>query len=84
MSLAATKGYSLVGVESAGVNAFFVRNDVMGSLRAESVDQAFRYSHVRQSRDPEGRLSYLGIEACRELIRGMPVVNVLTGNVEPF
>ena len=83
-SLASTKGYSLVGVESAGVNAFFVRNDVMGDLSALSIDQAFVHSHVRQSRDREGKLDYLTPDQSREVIRGLPVVNVLTGAIEPF
>ena len=56
----------------------------MGDLSALSVDQAFIRSHVRQSRDREGKLDYLTPDQSREVIRGLPVVNVLTGAIEPF
>jgi hypothetical protein len=81
--LAARKGYSLVAAESAGVNAFFVRNDLIeGNVSALTVDQAFVESMVRQSRDPSGRLNYLEREERYAEIKGMPVVNVETGETE--
>jgi hypothetical protein len=81
--LAARKGYSLVAVESAGVNAFFVRNDLVGgTVSAVTVEQAFVDSMVRQSRDPSGRLNYLKREDRYAEIKGLPVVNVETGAVE--
>ena len=81
--LAALKGYSLVGTESAGVNAFFVRTDVLGAgLKTLTVDEAFMESRVRQSRDRDGRLDYLRPESRYSVIRGMPVVNVETGVME--
>jgi hypothetical protein len=81
--LAAQKGYSLIGTESAGVNAFFLRNDLVSSnVPALSVAEAFTPSRVRQSRDPEGRLNYLDHEGRLALIAGLPVVNVETGETE--
>ena len=81
--LAARKGYSLVGTESAGVNAFFVRNDLVGNdVPSRTVEEAFTESRVRQSRDREGRLDYLDREARYAAITGMPVVNVETGEME--
>lgn len=83
--LAAQKGYSLVATESSGVNAFFVRNDVLGDeLRARSVAEAFHDTNVRQSRGPDGKLDYLNAANRAKAIRGMPVVNVETGMVEGF
>lgn len=82
--LAAQKGYSLVGTESAGVNAFFVRNDVMGSLQALTVAEGYTEAWVRQSRDEAGKLNYLSGTARNAAIRGMPVVNVETGEMEQF
>ncbi|MEP6618959.1 MAG: hypothetical protein ABJE47_06585, partial [bacterium] len=80
---AARKGYSLVGTERAGVNAFFVRNDLLGTnVRTLSVEEAFTESHVRQSRNREGRLDFLRPEARYEVIKGLPVVNVETGALE--
>jgi hypothetical protein len=81
--LAAKKGYSLVGTENTGTNAFFVRTDLLGAdVKALSVDEAFVESRVRQSRDREGRLDYLPAEARFAAIKGLPVVNVETGALE--
>lgn len=81
--LAGQKGYTLVGTESAGVNAFFVRNDLVERCAfATSVEVAFTESPVRQSRDQRGRLSYLDRAASLDAIRGLPVVNVETGATE--
>jgi hypothetical protein len=81
--LASRKGYSLVCTGSAGVNAFFVRNDLIGGdVSALAVEEAFAESMVRQSRDRAGGLNYLDREARYEAIKGMPVVNVETGEME--
>jgi hypothetical protein len=40
--LGARKGYSLVGCDSRGVNAFFVRDDVVGDLTVVPAAKAFR------------------------------------------
>ncbi len=78
-------GYSLIGTESAGVNAFFVRNDLLNSeVQAVSVAQAFQPSTLRQSRNRYGKLDYLTLEQRAATIRGMPVVNVMTGETEPL
>lgn len=39
--LANAKGYALVGCESHGVNAFYVRRDILGVLSEKTVDEAF-------------------------------------------
>jgi hypothetical protein len=81
--LARQKGYALVCTESAGVNAFFVRNDLAGGdVQALSAALAYSPTHVRQSRNTEGMLDYLDAKAQYDAIRGMPVINVITGNPE--
>ena len=83
--LADKKGYTLVGTCSSGGNAFFVRNDLLNQkLEALTPAEAFTPSHFRESRDEEGHLSFVGGEARLELIRGMPVLNVETGKIEPL
>jgi hypothetical protein len=57
--LANRKGYSLVGCNSAGNNAYFVRNDKIGNLRALSPKEAFVEARFRDSRDASGNLTYL-------------------------
>lgn len=77
------RGYSLVGSNSFGSNAFFVRSDLLaGGLRATKVADAYVESLFRESRDPNGALTYRrGAERYRE-IKGLPVVNVMTGETE--
>ncbi|CAN5555494.1 hypothetical protein BH09GEM1_BH09GEM1_23550 [soil metagenome] len=83
--LAKSKGCSLVGVDSAGVNAFFVRTDLLGDqLKEMAVRDVFVETKVRQSRNEEGKLNYLGPDARRHEISGMPVVNVETGAMETY
>jgi hypothetical protein len=57
--LANRKGYSLLGCNSAGNNAYFVRNDKIGGLPALSARQAFVDARFRDSRSPLGKLTYL-------------------------
>lgn len=81
--LAEKKGYSLVGTNSAGINAFFVRNDLMShKLKRMNAEEAFTVSKVRESRAQSGQLSLARGAAKLELIKGLPVLNVVTGEVE--
>ena len=81
--LANRKGYSFVGTNSAGNNAFFVRNDVMSSqFPALDAEDGFTQSRFRESRAADGNLNYIGGQARLKLIRGLPVVNVETGAID--
>lgn len=79
--LAAKRGYSLVGINTA--NAFYVRNDLLND-RVEVVtpEQVYFPSKERQSRDPKGNPTCLAGEARLAILKGMPVVNVETGQNE--
>ena len=57
--LARRKGYSLIGCNSAGNNAYFIRNDKIGTLRALDVTEAFVDARWRDSRDKQGKLDHL-------------------------
>jgi hypothetical protein len=81
--LAGQRGYALVGAESAGVNAFFVRRDLLGDqLRPVAVDEVFVDSQVRQSRDRDGKLDLLPLRAHATTLSGLPVINVESGAEE--
>jgi len=81
--LANRKGYELVGTNSAGVNAFFVRRDlVCEALTVHDARSAFTASKVRESKGQDGRATLLAGTARLEVIRGMPAVNVITGDLE--
>jgi hypothetical protein len=57
--LANRKGYSLVGCNSAGNNAYFVRNDKIDNLHALDIKDAFVDARWRDSRDQTGKLTHL-------------------------
>ncbi len=64
--LAAARGYRLIGCDGAGVNAFFLRDDVAAAaLPAVGVAEAFRY-HARSA----------GRGAPAAVIAGLPFVHV--------
>jgi hypothetical protein len=79
--LARKKGYSLVGSNTAGNNIFFVRDDIVGSLRTYSPEQAYVQSQFRISRDPQGNLSYLDSDDSLRLIADMQLYEVDTGRM---
>lgn len=58
--VAGSKGYRLVGGNSAGNNAFWVREDVAGDIPAVTVADAYAPSRFRESRARDGSLSYVG------------------------
>lgn len=77
------RGYAFVGCNSAGNNAYFVRRDRLnGSVREASIEDGFSLSRFRESRDRQGRLTYRTGSRRIEAIRGMPVYNTETGQVE--
>ncbi len=81
--LSAYKGYSFIGCNSAGNNAYFVRKDKLNdSVRETSLENGFVISRFRESRDKKGRLTYLTGHARIETIRGMPVYNINTNQIE--
>lgn len=80
--LAEEKGYYFVGSNSAGNNAYFVRKDKIGALKPLKAHEGYVASAFRDSRDRNGSLSFVGGEKRIELIKGMPVYNVLTGHME--
>ena len=81
--LAERKGYALVGVATAGGNAFFVRSDLVSDhFQQRSVAEVFNSSNCRESRDETGNLTYLTGEERLRAIKGLPVVNVETGKTE--
>jgi hypothetical protein len=57
--LAARKGYVFAGCTRAGNDAFFVRQDVAGKVKALMVEEGYVRSKMRESRDASGALSFL-------------------------
>jgi hypothetical protein len=81
--LTQTWGYALVGTNSAGNNAFFVRRDLINDKVKETpLSDAFTPSKFRESRDEHGRLTTISGKARLRAIAGLPVVNVETSEIE--
>ncbi|WP_245901634.1 hypothetical protein [Chitinophaga ginsengisoli] len=80
--LAEEKGYAFVGSNSIGNNAYFVKKNRLGALRALSAEEGYVYSSFRESRDRKGNLNYLSGSERYECIKGLPVYNIMTGQEE--
>jgi hypothetical protein len=77
--LANSKGYSLVGSNRAGNNAFYVRNDVITDIAIVSPRNAWVESKFRESRNKAGQLTYLSFPERLALVSDMPLVNLDDG-----
>lgn len=77
--LAERKGYTLVGVNAAGNNAFWVRDDLVEKYALKPVKYSFRRPNFREARNPDGSLSMHFIEDAVELIEDMELIDVRTG-----
>jgi len=75
-SLANSKGYALVGSNSAGNNLFFVRRDVMAGLKEVLPREAHKVSQFRESKDAEGKLTLLSFKERISIIREMRLVEL--------
>lgn len=81
--LASAKGYTFVGTNSSGGNAFFVRTNLLNQeLKEFAASASFTDSKFRESRDSKGQLTYARGTSRLELIKGLPVVNTRTGMEE--
>ena len=74
--LAERKGYSLVGCNSAGNNAYFIRKDKIDNLAALNVNEAFVDARFRDSRNASGELTYLSGEQRFEKIAHLEVYDL--------
>lgn len=74
--LATRRGYAFVGCNSAGNNAYFVRQDKLGRLRPLECEQGYVESRFRESRGRDGALTYLSGAARLEEIADMVVFDV--------
>lgn len=81
--LAMTKGYSLIGSNSSGNNAYFVRDDLLNdSIRAMTPGLAYVRPCFRDSRDANHRLDFADFAARQVRLTGLPVVDVITSRNE--
>lgn len=82
--LAERKGYAFVGSNSNGNNAYFVRLDQLGDLRALSPAEGYVESRFRESRDASGNLTHLAGSARLDEIAHLTVHDLTTGSQRPL
>jgi hypothetical protein len=71
------KAYTFVGCNSFGVNAFFVRNDLMTKrLASPTVEEGYVAGRFREARDAAGRLAYLTAAEELAILRDLPFVDL--------
>ncbi|MER9829157.1 hypothetical protein NKJ51_12320 [Mesorhizobium sp. M0134] len=82
--LADERGYSLLGSNRAGSNAFFVRNDCLPRFADRIVDKQARPHRFREGRTETGQLSMVTGRDRSTVIQNEPVVDVRTGKTAPL
>lgn len=90
MSLAAAadiadqQGYDLVGVNSAGNNAFFVNRDIASPFSPRRAEECFVAAKFREARDEKGDLTFLDFEARQRAIGECAAYDLTTQSVRPL
>jgi len=79
--LATRLGFTFVGTNSTGVNAFFVRSDLAPVVLKRLEEVRIWPPRHRDSRDHEGRLSFVRGVARGQLIADLPVFDISTEQV---
>jgi hypothetical protein len=75
------KGYTFLGTNTNGVNAFFVRDDLAGPI-VESLREARAWPpRHRDSRDLRGELDFVRGLGRYDLVADMPVVDIPSGRL---
>ena len=75
---AENNGYIYLGSNSAGNNAFFVKEADFDKECIPRDRDVYQYSKYRESRNPDGTLSYLGGKMRLEAIKDMILVDVIS------
>ena len=82
--LASAKGYDLVGVNTAGNNAFFVNRNLNSPFKPVKPEECFVAAHFRESRSATGELTFLDFEGRQKAIADCLVYDLKTDKVRPF
>lgn len=82
--LAEEKGYSFIGCNSAGNNAYFVKKEFLKDLKPLTAKEGYVKSKFRQSRNESGELNFLRGNEILECLKGLPVFNTRINDIETF
>jgi hypothetical protein len=73
------KGYSFIGCNSSGNNAYFIRKDKIGLLKPLTVAEGYVESRFRESRDSNGKLTYITGAKRLAAIEDMVIIDIESG-----
>jgi hypothetical protein len=73
-----------IGCNSAGNNAYFVRNEYAGAFLLRVLPADFIAAKFREARDQNGNLAYIGQAEGFELIKDLPVCDVIENRMRPI
>ena len=76
--LANKKGYIFIGCNNAGNNAFCIRKDFANFFKKVTITEGYVMSNIRESRNEEGKLTYISGDDRKEMIKDLEVYNVKT------
>jgi hypothetical protein len=84
ISLLDSKGFTFVGTNRAGNNAFFINNEMKDqvSIPLPVIDnlKIFLDWRIRESRDASGRLNYLNASQAIKIIESLTVIDLQSGD----
>jgi hypothetical protein len=81
-NLGQRKGYDFIGCNRAGNNAYFIVKEKSEKFNKPTLEEGFVMSKFRESRDPQGGLTYISGRERLDVIKGLTVFNVISGNLE--
>lgn len=81
ISLGKKKGYTFVGTNTNGVNAFFIRDDFATKITSLLSSISAYPSLSREARDADGKLTFLSGLDRLEIIRDCKIFNIETNEV---
>jgi hypothetical protein len=73
------KGFTFIGSNRVGNNAFFVRQEIVGKIELPVPSDISRYTdwRIRESRDSSGKLNYISGSDRLEQIKHLPLKDVI-------
>ena len=71
------RGYALVGVNSVGSNAFFVKRDLLNDrVKEQALKSCFRTSSFREARNEQGELTLMFAKDSLMAIKHLPLIDL--------
>jgi hypothetical protein len=76
VNLGKKKGYSFVGCNQHGLNAFFVHTDILGDVPELTAEEGYVAGKFREARNQDGHLSFINHAEEQSILRGLPLIEV--------